>query len=83
MANLIRRYPKMVGFLLPVSCGLQAKFRLYANDTTLLLKERFVDFTDLFEKGTGAKLNRSQNGDAHGLSWVCKMKILTVPFFFY
>ena len=68
LANLIRRYPKMLGFLLPASCGLQAKFRLmYANDTTLLLKERFVDLTDLFVKGTGAKLNRSQNGEAHVL----------------
>ena len=80
LVNLIRRYPKMLGFLLPASCGLQAKFSLYANDTTLLLKERFVNLTDLFEKGTGANLNRSQNGEAHGLTWVCKMKILTVPF---
>ena len=57
----------MVGFLLPASCDLEAMFRLYANDTTLLFKERFVDLTDHFEKGTRAKLNRSQNGEAHGL----------------
>ena len=80
LANLIRRCPKMLGFLPPASCDLQAKLSLYANDTNLLLKERFVVLTDLFEKGTGVKLNRSQNGEAHVLTWVCKMKILTVPF---
>ena len=56
------------GFLPPASCSSQAKFRLYVDDTTLLLKERFVDLTELFEKGTGAKLNRSQNGEAYGLT---------------
>ena len=47
---------KMVGFLLPASCDVETKFRLYANDTNLLLKERFVYLTDLFERELGQNL---------------------------
>ena len=97
LANLIRGSPKIKGFLLPGSGGLQAKVRLYAGDTTLLLIDSrsltsLFDLIDLFEKGTGAKLNRSKteamwlgawkfcNGEPHGLTWVRKMKILCVVF---
>ena len=65
LANLIRSSPRIKGFLLPGSGGLQAKVRLYADDTTLLLKDSrslasLFELIDLFEKGTGAKLNKSK-----------------------
>ena len=61
MANLIRRSPRIKGFLLPGSGGLQAEVRLYADDTTLLLKDSrslgsLFELIDLFEKGTGLNL---------------------------
>ena len=39
LANLIRGSSRIKGFPLPGSGGLQAKVRLYADDTTLLLKD--------------------------------------------
>ena len=39
LANLIRGSLKIKGFLVPGSGGLQAKVRLYAGDTTPLLKD--------------------------------------------
>ena len=39
LANLIRDSPRIKGFLLPGSGGLQAKVRLCADDTTILLKD--------------------------------------------
>ena len=65
-------------------------------DTALLLKDfrsltRF-ELIDFFEKGTGAKLNRSEteamwlgawkfcNDEAYRLTWVRKMKIMSVVF---
>ena len=38
LANLIRDSPRIKGFFLPGSGGLQAKVRLCADDTTRLLK---------------------------------------------
>ena len=65
LANLIRGSPRIKGFLLPGSGGLQAKVRLCADDATLLLKDSrslasFFELIDPFEKGTQAKLNRSK-----------------------
>ena len=97
LAILIRGSPRIEGFLLLGSGDLQAKVRLYADDTTLLLKDSrslasLFELIDLFEKGTGAKLNRSKteamwleawkfcNDEPHGLTWVRKMKILGVVF---
>ena len=97
LANLIRDPPRIKGFLLPGSGGLQVKVRLCADDTTLLLKDSssltsLFELIDLFEKGTGAKLNRSKteavrlgawkfcNDEPYDLTWVCKMKILGVVF---
>ena len=65
LANLIWGSPRIKGDLLPGSGGLQAKVRLYADDTTLLLKDSrslasLYELIDLVEKGTGAKLNRSK-----------------------
>jgi len=96
-ANLIRDSPRIKGFLLPGSGGLQAKVRLCADDTTLLLRTSssltsLFELIDLFEKGTGAKLNRSKteavwlgawkfcNDEPYDLTWVRKMKILGVVF---
>ena len=59
----------MVGFLLPASCDLEAKFRLYANDTTLLLKERFVYLTDLFERELGQNLIGPKTARLMALPW--------------
>ena len=39
LANLIRDSLRIKGFLLPGSGGLQAKVRLCADDTTILLKD--------------------------------------------
>ena len=65
LANLIRGSPRIKGFLLPGSCGLQAKVRLCADDATLLLKDSrslasLFELNDPFEKGIQAKLNRSK-----------------------
>ena len=97
LANLIRDSPRIKGFLLPGSGGLQAKVRLCADDTNLLLKNfssltSLFELIDLFEKGTGAKRNRSKteavwlgawkfcNDEPYALIWVRKMKILGVVF---
>ena len=50
---------------MPDSGGLQAKVRLYADDTTLLLKDfrspaNLLELIVLFERGTGAKHNNSK-----------------------
>ena len=97
LANLIRDSPRIKGFLLPGSGGLQAKGRLCADDTSRPLKDSssltsLFELIDLFEKGTGAKLNRSKteavrlgawkfcNDEPYDLTWVRKMKILGVVF---
>lgn len=97
LANLMRDSPRIKGFLLPGSGGLQAKVRLCADDTNLLLKNStsltsLFELIDLYEKGTGAKLNRSKteavwlgarkfcNDEPYDLTWVRKKKILGVVF---
>ena len=97
MADLIQGSRRIKGLVLSGSGGLQAKVRLYADDTTLLLKDSrslasLFESIDIFEKGTGAKLNRSKfeamwlgawkfcNDEAHGLTWVRKVKILGIYF---
>jgi len=65
LANLIRGSPRIKGFLLPGSGGLQAKISLHADDTTLLLKDSrsltsLFELIDPFEKGSQVKLNRSK-----------------------
>ena len=97
LANLIRRSPEIEGFLLPGARGLQAKVRLYADDTTAVLKDLFslnklFDCVSVYERGSGAKLNkskteamwlgawRSRTDEPLGLTWVKKMKILGVFF---
>ena len=97
LASLIRSSSGIEGFLLPGASGRQARVRLYADDTTLVLKD-LSSLTNLFkciqiyERGTGAKLNLSKTEAMWlgawkarpdrplGLTWVTKMKILGVVF---
>ena len=65
LANLIRSSPNIHGFLLPGAKGKCAKTRLYADDTTVVLKD-FPSLVNLFatiavyEADSGAKLNKSK-----------------------
>lgn len=97
LACKIRDNPDIVGFLLPGARGRQFKVGQYADDTTSFVKDTrslhalFHDIS-LYEKGSGAKLNRSKTeamwvgpwrgctDQPLGLSWVFKMKILGVVF---
>ena len=74
--------------------GLQARARLYADDVLKNLRslETLLSSIDLYEKGTGARLNkstteamwledwRSRSDEPLGLTWVKKMKVLGVFF---
>ena len=97
LALLIRRSPDIEGFLLPGADGLQARARLYANDVFAVLKnlkslETLLSSIDLYENGTGARLNKSKNeamwlgawrsrsDEPLGLTWVEKMKVLGIFF---
>ena len=93
LASLIRRCPGVEGFLLPGARGRQARVRLYADDTTTVLKDlrslsQLFSCVNVYERGTGAKLNRTKteamwlgawrfrSDEPLGLTWVKKMKIL-------
>ena len=82
---------------MPGADGLQARARLYADDVFALLKslgslETLLSSIDLYEKGTGARLNKSKTeamwlgawrsccDEPLGLTWVKKMKVLGVFF---
>ena len=97
LASLIRRSPEIEGLLLPGANGLQARARLYADDVFAVLRnlrslEALLSLIELYEKGTGAKLNKSKTeamwlgawrlraDEPLGLSWVKKMKVLGVFF---
>ena len=65
LACQIRNCPEIRGFLLPGARGRQAKVRIYADDTTTILKDvfslrRLFDLISIYERGSGAKLNRSK-----------------------
>lgn len=95
LACLPRNSPEIKGFLLPGASGRQFKVPVYADDTTVILKDlsslRFLfSLISVYERGSGAKLNKSKTEamrlgswrtrtDEHlGLSWVRKMKIFGV-----
>ena len=97
LATLIRSSPLITGFLLPDAKGLQFKVRQYTDDTTTFIKGipsliQLFNIISLYEKGSGAKLNRSKTeamwlgewktreDEPLGLTWVKKMKILGVWF---
>ena len=65
LASLIRSSPGIEGFILPGARGLQARVRLYADDTTAILRNlrsltNLFDCVSVYENGSGAKLNRSK-----------------------
>ena len=97
LASLIRRCPEVEGFLLPGARGRQARVCLYADDTATVLKDprslsNLFSCVNVYERGTGAKLNRTKteamwlgawrcrSDEPLGLTWVKKMKILGVVF---
>lgn len=97
LACRIRISKNIRGFLLPGANGKQFKVQQYADDTTSFVKDFnslvcLFDVISIYEKGSGAKLNRSKTeamwlGVWHecpdeplGLTWVRKMKILGVFF---
>ena len=96
LAIQIRFDPRIRGFLLP-GAGSDFKVRNYADDTTTFVRDlpslsALFDVVSLYERGTGAKLNRSKteamwvgawksrDDEPFGLTWVNKMKILGVWF---
>jgi len=97
LACKIRANNDIEGFLLPGAGGLQFKVCQYADDTTAFVKNEkslfaLFDAISQFERGSGAKLNRSKTealwlgawkdrlDQPLGLSWVRKIKILGVFF---
>ena len=97
LACQIRRSRDITGFLLPGMNGKQFKVLQYADDTTSFVKDYYslvslFDLISIYEKGSGAKRNRSKTKamwleewrtrteEPLGLTWVCKMKVLGVFF---
>ena len=97
LACQIRNSPNIQGFLLPGANGKQFRVRQYADDTTCLVKDLFslarrFELILIYEKESGAKLNRSKTeamwvgawrecaDEPFGLTWVRKMKIVGVFF---
>ena len=95
LACKIRASENIRGFLLPGARGLQFKVAQYADDTTAIVKDYrslvcLFEAISLYERGTGAKLNRSKTkamwlgawkncrDEPLGLTWVRKVKILGV-----
>lgn len=97
LACKIRNTPAIEGFLLPGARGKHFKVGQYADDTTAYLKNlysltRLLGIISLYERGSGAKLNRSKSeamwlgarkncpDQPLGLTWVRKMKVLGVVY---
>lgn len=97
LACKIRASQRIEGFLLPGASGLQFKVCQYADDTTAFVKSvkslhALFDVISDFERGSGAKLNRSKTealwlgswkdrtDEPLGLTWVRKTKILGIVF---
>lgn len=97
LACQIRNCKNIRGFLLPSASDKQFKVRQYTDDTTSFVKDysslvSLFDLITVYEKGSGAKLNRSKSeamwlgawcsraDEPLGLTWVRNMKILRVFF---
>ena len=97
LAVQIRSSPFISGFLLPGAGGAHFRVRQYADDTTTFIKNvsslvQLFNLVSIYERGSGAKLNRSKTeamwlgswrsrmDEPLGLTWVKKMKILGVWF---
>ena len=95
LSNQIRKCRDIEGFRLPGAGGLQFKVSQYADDATLFVKterslSRLFQVVEMYEHGSGAKLNTSKseamwlgrwrcNGASpFGLNWVLKLRILGV-----
>ena len=77
LACLVRNCPEIRGFLLPGAKGLQAKVRVYTDDTTAILKDYhslagLVDLISIYEMGSVAKLNRSKTEAMWLGAWKCR-----------
>ena len=96
LAFQIRVDPRIKGFLLP-GAGSYFKVRNYADDTTTFVRDllsvsALFDVVSLYDRGSGANLNRrkteamwvgawkSRDDEPFGLTWVNKMKVLGVWF---
>ena len=97
LACKIRASQSIEGFLLPGAGGLQSKVCQYADDTTAFVKSvkslhALFNVISDFERGSGAKLNRSKTealwlgswkdrtDEPLGLAWVKKTTILAIVF---
>lgn len=65
LACLIRNFKSIRGFILPGVKGKHFKVCQYADDTTSFVKDynslvRLIELFSSYEKGSGAKLNRSK-----------------------
>ena len=96
LASLIRYSSFICGFLLPGAKGVHFRVHQYTDDTTFVKNIpsliQLFNVISLYEKGSGAKLNRSKTeamwlgawrsheDQPLGLTWVQKMKILGVWF---
>lgn len=97
LACQIRNTPDIEGFLLPGAKGKHFKVGQYADDTTGYVKNlrslhKLFQVISLYERGSGAKLNKSKSeamwlgawrnrpDQPLGLTWVKKMKILGIFF---
>ena len=89
LACLIHSSPEIRSFLLPGASGCQFKVRIYADDTTVCLNDlsslqSLFSLISIYERGSGAKLNKSKTeamwlgswqsptDEPLGLSWVAK-----------
>ena len=96
LASQIRASPFITGILLPGS-GTYFRVRQYADNTTTFVKNisslvQLFNVVTLYERGSGAKLNRFKTearwlgtwqscmDEPLGLTWVKKMKVLGVWF---
>lgn len=96
LACQIRNSKNIRGFLLPGAKGKQFKVCQYADDTSFVKDYSSLvllfDLFSFYDKGSGAKLNRSKpeamwlgewrarTEEPFGLTWIRKMKILSVFF---
>ena len=65
LANLICRSPEISGFYLPGAKEQQVRVRLYADDTTCVIKDvrsltKLFECVHVYDLGSGGKLNRSK-----------------------
>ena len=97
LSNQIRKCRDIEGFRLPGAGALQFKVSQYADDATLFVKTerslcRLLQVVEMYERGSGAKLNTSKSeaiwlgrwrcnvASPFSLNWVLRLRILGVHF---